>query len=311
MQYQLPSLIRSLYFQPRDEDLPQGGFPHFLEFRYDPLLPMDVQELTRVIEQDLVIYAATGSFTGGSAQTGVFTQIYHIHNGLQLPMFAKPEPLAVAFGSGQRPNPILPTYLVPAGDSLMMEVRSQDRTNNLNVETVLFATSINQSNLTRYQKHVLHSKRRLIDSISPPNKDLTGDRVPDGAAPLVLGPNIQPYPNPGDPPVTIFSYQVPPGQRSRIFEHALVHVGNNPPELSLTGVVWSFQVNGAPLKGLGKQMAQIGSLATPDKVVIFLTENDLFTVDVSLPAGGNPQEGQTGYRINGYSAPLRALGSKL
>jgi hypothetical protein len=310
VRYTLPTIIRTQYFQPRDEDLPQGGFPHHLEYRFQPLATLDVQELTRVLHEDVLIYAATGSFTGGSAQTGVFTQIYHIHNGMQLPMFAKPEPLQVAFGSGQKPNPILPTYFVPAGDSLMMEVRSLDRTNPLNVETVLFATGIDRTNLTKYQKMVLDSKRRLLNAIDAPNKDVVGDEAPDAAAPLVLGPTLANYPAPGAAPVVIFSYQVPPGQRARIFEHALQHVGGNPPELSLSGATWSFKVNGAPLKGLGMQTAQIGAFATPDRVVIWLTENDLFTVDVSLPAGGNPQPGQTGYRINGWTAPLRAQGSQ-
>ncbi len=312
MQYRLPSIIRTKYFQPRNEDIPAGD-AHNLSFRFNPLLPMDVQELTRVMPHDVVFYAANGSFSGQSANLGgqppVFTQLYHIHNGLQLPMFNKPAPLSLAFGSGQKPNPILPTYFVPAGDSLMMEVRSQDRTNSMNVEGVLIGSAINYDSLNKYQKMVLDSKRRQLDATQPPNKDIVGDQTPAGAAPLVLSSTQNfPYPLPAAAAIPIFSYQVPAGQRVRIFEHALVHIGGNPPDM-IGNVIWRFLVNGWPLKGLGAQIAQIGSFSTPDRVVIWLTENDLFQVTVEVIAGAPAQIGSTAYRINGYTVPTLAKGT--
>lgn len=307
MRYQLPSIIRTKYFQPRKEDMPQGGMPYWFPFDWNPLATMDVQELTRTIHQDVLLYAMTGTVTNKSlASVDVFSQIYHIHNGVQLPLFSKPSPMGVAFGSGQKPMPLLPTYFVPAGDQIQLEVRSQDRLNNLKVEATLFGTGINYSRLTRLQKAVLDDKKRFLDSDQSDLKDLIGDQAPQTAAPLVRTSTQNfPYPAPGAAAQTIFSYQVPPGQRARIFEHALVHAGGAPPDMT-GNVIWRFLVNGWPLKGLGSQIAQIGSFQTPDRVVIWLTENDLFQVTVETPAAGQQQNGATAYRIAGWTAPIRS-----
>lgn len=128
--------------------------------------------------------------------------------------------------------------------------------------------------------------------------------APDNAFPLHLNPNITSYPAPGAPPVVIQNYQVPPAQRARIYAHGLQHNGSNPPELSLSGVIWRFLVNGYPLKGLGTVTAQIGSFETPAPTVIWLTENDVFQVTVELPAASAGQEGSTGYMAEGWWAPL-------
>lgn len=321
MQYPLPNVIRTLYFQPRDEDVPEGGFPRHYQFRFNPLIPMDVQELTRQMATDVVFYSGTANFTGASSPSvGVFAQLYHVHNGVQLPMFSKPSPLSIAFGSGQRPNPFIPTAFVPRGDSITVEVRSQDRVNNLNVEAVLFGADVNWRNLTRFQKIVLDGKRRLLDKmvqtvaagglsgLGIPSHDWAGDKAPPGASPLVYTSTQQfPFPPPGAAPVTIFSYQVPPGQIARIFEHALVTLGGG--IVDMTGnVIWRFLVNGWPLKGLGTQLSQIGTFSTPDKVVIWLQENDLFQVTVEVPATAPIQNGNTAYRINGWTTSVANQG---
>jgi hypothetical protein len=282
-----------------------------MPFDFSPLAPMDVQEVTRPVRQDTLFYAATGNFTNASgAAVNVFTQIYHIHNGRQLPMFSKPAPMTNAFGTGQRPQVITPTYLVPAGDSFMVEVRSTDRANALSVEACLFGTAVNRRTLSSLQKIVLDQKRKTLDSLDPDNKDVVGDQPPAGAAPFVQGPVLTVYPLPGAAAVSLFDYIVPPGQRTRIFEHALQHVGGNPPELSGTGVIWRFLVDGWPLKGLGAQTAQIGTFATPDRVVIWLKENQHFQVTVEVPAGANPQPGSCGYRANGWTAGQQIRGTQ-
>ena|SRR5579872_4791095 len=304
MQYQLPSLIRSLYFQVEDNDLPQGGFPAHLPFQFPGLPQMAVQQLTRVVPRDALFYSTAGNSTGGSASTGVFGMIYQIHNGVQLPFFNKPAPLENFTGSGQKPFPIRPTLFVPAGDSLVVEVRSQDRANVLNVEVDLFGTTVNLNNITAHQKIVLDAKRAFLDSLISANKDLNTDQMPASGMSFVIPQSNTPYPAPGAAAVTIGTYRVPPGQRARIAKHALQHVGNNPPELSNSGVIWRFLVNGWPLQGLGAVTTQIAAFATPTDAFILLTENDLLTVTVEIPAGGGVQEGQSGYFASGWTAPL-------
>lgn len=334
MQYFLPRRkTLSSYFQPLNVEVPEGGDPCWQGFEFNPLAPMQALELTRVMNQDTVFWGITGQFTGGSAQTGVFMLITLIHNGVAIPLANKPMPLQNLCGSGANQFPIKPTLFVPAGDSIMVQVFSQDRTNNLNVEIVLFGnkvpagwqnpatltpksglsglgrTSSSTSSVNPYQQMVLSGKSAQLDSLQPPNIDVAGDEAPVGAAPLVLTSSQQfPYPVPGAGPVTIFSYQVPPGQRVRIFEHALVNLGGG--IVDMTGnVIWRFLVNGAPLKGLGAQLSQIGTFSTPDRVVIWLTENDLFQVTVESPNGVPQQAGNTAYRINGWTAPLLSQGT--
>lgn len=164
MQYTLPSLIRTLFFQPRDEDLPQGGEQRHLSFQFN-LAPMDVQEISHQFHHDVVIYQATASFRGASsAAVNVFAQIYQIHNGMQIPIFSKPAPLSIAFGSGQRPNPFMPPGFFPAGDSVTIQLRSQDRINSLNAECVLWGTTVNWQTVDQFQNAVLQSKRSSLDN---------------------------------------------------------------------------------------------------------------------------------------------------
>ena len=155
-----------------------------------------------------------------------------------------------------------------------------------------------------YQQQVWNEKADMLANYVPPNKDATGDQAPLSAAPLVINQIITPYPNPGAGAVVINSYQVPTGQRARIVTHALQHAGGNPPEISNSGVLWRFLVNGAPLKGLGAVTSQIGAFATPVQTVIWLTENDLFQVTVELPAASPGQSGSSGYFASGWTAPL-------
>lgn len=344
-QYFLPQSGRqtlSSYFQVLSVDIPENGAPAWQGWDFPVLPPLQVQELTRAMHYDSVFWSITGIFSGNSVGNpqGLRVMIWQIHNGQQLPLFNKPQLFLNVCGSGAKSMPIKPPLFVPAGDSIMVQVSSLDQTNNLNVEIILFGNQVpagwqmpgsmrpaaTLNGLTRrrlgdaasspttpatapnpYQAQVLTAKLAALNNAQSPNLDMIGDEAPYGAAPLVLGPTLSPYPAPGGNPVTIFSYQVPPGQRARIFDHALQHVGGNPPEISISGVFWSFTVNGAPLKGLGTQFAQIGAFATPARVVILLTENDLFTVTVN--PGNVFQAGQSGYRIAGWTAPLLAQGS--
>jgi hypothetical protein len=154
-----------------------------------------------------------------------------------------------------------------------------------------------------FQAQVLQWKAAtLAGAVSAPPP--ATDKPPVNTRPLVLTSTQQfNYPGPGLPAITIFSYQVPPGQLARIFRHALVHIGGNPPDM-IGNVTWRFLVNGAPVKGLGAQIAQIGNFQTPDEVVLWLTENDLFTVTVEVAGLAPAQAGVTAYRINGWTQPL-------
>lgn len=154
-----------------------------------------------------------------------------------------------------------------------------------------------------YQALVLQMKSNALATSASSQPPVT-DRPPVNARPLVLTSTQQfNYPAPGAAALTIFQYQVPPGQLARVLEHALVHIGGNPPDM-VGNVIWRFLVNGAPLKGLGAQIAQIGNFQTPDRVVLWLTENDVLQVTVEVLAAAPPQAGSTAYRINGFTQPL-------
>jgi hypothetical protein len=310
MQYFLPNRkTLSAMYQATNVELPMGGEPKHLSFKWDSLATMDTQELTLPIDGDYIAWGFTSRFSiAGStnASAGVFIQIIHIHNGQPRSLFDKPRPIDSVSGSGQLPFLLKPTYPLFAGDSLQVIVISIDQVNAQQVEFSVFCNQIPGS-LNPYQRQVLDSKRKSLDNISATYRDVQGDQAPSSASPLVLGPTLTVYPAPGAAAVQIFSYQVPAGQRARIFEHALQHVGGNPPEQSGSGVIWRFKVNGWPLKGLGAQTAQIGAFTTPDRVVIWLKENDLFTVTVEIPNGGGAQAGSCGYRVVGWTAPLLAL----
>jgi hypothetical protein len=160
-----------------------------------------------------------------------------------------------------------------------------------------------------YQALVLQQKATsLAGAVSSP--PTATEQPPVNARPLVLTSTQQfNYPAPGAAALTIFSYKVPPGQMTRVFEHSLVHIGGNPPDM-IGNVIWRFLVNGAPLKGLGAQIAQIGNFQTPDRVVLWFTENDLYTVTVELIPAAPNQVGLTAYRINGWTQPLLKGGTQ-
>ena len=312
MRYFLPNRkTLSAYYQSDNIELPLGGAPLHLAQKWDTLNKMDTQETTRIFDADSLLWGLASTVSGSSSfvsgaglSAGVWLQIFHIHKGKQRTLFNKPRPIDSVSGSGQNPLLLKPTYLFRAGDSVMIEVKSTDPTNIQGVELVLFCNRLDGgTSPNQYQQIVLSQKADMLESAVSAQPPAT-DAPPVDARPLVLtSAQLTAYPNPGAAPVTIFSYQVPPGQRARIKRHALVNLAGG--QIDMTGnVIWRFFVNGAPLKGLGAQISTIGTFQTPDEVVIWLTENDQFQVTVEVPNGQPVVPGNTAYRIIGWTEPL-------
>jgi hypothetical protein len=150
---------------------------------------------------------------------------------------------------------------------------------------------------------ILQRKANLQAAAADSSLPVT-DTPPVSSRPLILTSSAPTnYPAAGAAAVVIFSYQVPRGQRARISQLALVALNGG--QVDMQGnIIWRFTVNGAPLKGLGTQLSQIGTFSTPNPVTFWLTENDLFQITVEVAAGAPIQAGQTAARIAGWTEPL-------
>lgn len=164
------------------------------------------------------------------------------------------------------------------------------------------------SNMAALQRYILQNKTtQAAASVRPMVQP--DAQAPAGSVPLLIttGSQIQ-VPAPGAAAVTILSRTVPAGQRDEIRQLALVFLGGNFFDMS-GNIIWRFLVNGAPLKGLGTQIASIGTFATPAPVWFSLTENDQFVVTVEVPAAANPiPNGPTACRIGGWTVPMVTKG---
>lgn len=108
---------------------------------------------------------------------------------------------------------------------------------------------------------------------------------------------------PGAAATTVVSFTVPRGQQAKVSALAIVYVGGGFVDGS-GNLVWRVLINGAAHKGLGNLQAQIGSMQQPNPIQILLTELDIVTVTVEIPAGKPLLPGLSGACLQGYTMPI-------
>src|SRR5579884_210512 len=156
-----------------------------------------------------------------------------------------------------------------------------------------------------FQQIVHQQKITALDSL-PTYTPVNIDSPPQDALQFVeTSPAQVPYPAAGAAAVTVISYTVPRGQRAVVTYMAIVHIGGNNPDMS-GNVIWRVLINGAPHKGMGNMLAQIGSFTFPNKVRIDLGENDQLTITAEVPAAAPapPVNMNTAARIHGWTQSI-------
>lgn len=155
------------------------------------------------------------------------------------------------------------------------------------------------------QALVLKSKLQQLSSYKSPQwVGLQNILPPANSRPFIVTPNPFPaYPAPGTGPITVISYQVPPGMFAVIAYLAIVHIGGG--FVDGTGsVIWRVLVNGAGVKGLEALSSQLGAYNNPNIVQIVLMENDIIQVTAEVPAGEAAMIGTTAARFHGFAVPV-------
>ncbi len=173
--------------------------------------------------------------------------------------------------------------------------------------------NLNQMPFTLAQKAILDAKGFAVSS-APPfiHPDLSQFRAPADARGFSFTPNPFPvYPAIGQGAISVLSITVPRGLIYVINKMAIVHFGGNPPDG--TGiVVWRVLQNGGGLQGLANQMAQFGTMSSPQETIILGLENDTITVTAECPAllpngsanPGPPVGSTTAARLDGFQYPI-------
>lgn len=159
--------------------------------------------------------------------------------------------------------------------------------------------------ISRVQRKVLGLKFGMTDrAVAPLEQPDT--LAPAGSVPLFwTTPQQTAMPGAGAGAINILNQTVPSGQLAEVRLLALVFLGGNQFDMS-GNIIWRFLVNGAPLKGLGTQVSQIGSFQQPQPVWVSFTENDQVTVTVEVPAAANPiPVGLTACRMIGWTVAIR------
>ncbi len=157
------------------------------------------------------------------------------------------------------------------------------------------------------QQQILQAKAAAIQNAPASVLPALANHPPADSHPFQKNSQpFQPYPLPGNPPVVLLSYQVPPGVCAVIIGLIIEAIGGGFVDGS-GNVVWRCWLNGAGIDGYEYITAGIGTFQYPPPPVQFvLNENDLFYITAEVPAGQNPMPpgATSGARITGWSYPL-------
>jgi hypothetical protein len=119
--------LQDLYV-PRESELPQGD-PRMQVFNFAPVNPLETQEQTWVFDKSMVIWGLTSSMNnnaapGAAVAAGFRFQVLQGHGQIQRAWFNKHQLSQNVMGSGALPFLLRRTHLVPAGDSITVEIKS-------------------------------------------------------------------------------------------------------------------------------------------------------------------------------------------
>jgi hypothetical protein len=99
--------------------------------------------------------------------------------------------------------------------------------------------------------------------------------------------------------LVMLTYRVPAGHVLVIEQAAIVNVGNADVDFS-DNAVWSITRNGVGIQGYAALQAQLGSLATPQKVDLNFGQNETVQVILFVQGGGYPAGNTPACRLIGY-----------
>lgn len=173
------------------------------------------------------------------------------------------------------------------------------------------ASAINQAWLTQKRRALTYLRSTLDLSAI---QDRPGDSLPFDITPgsgLDESGNIAfpVYPAPGAAAIDVIKFTVPPGYFAVVRFLAINHFGGNFIDGS-GNVIWRVLKNGAAIRGLNRQTAQIGIWGVPSDVKIYCEENSIIEVTAEVPAAAiqpPPPTSTTGARMDGYFYPIMLL----
>jgi hypothetical protein len=119
--------LQDLYV-PGENELPPGDF-RLQAFTFAPVAILETQEQSWTFDQSMIVWGLTGSMNNFAAPgavnaAGFRLQVRHAHGTIERPWFNKHQLSANVLGTGALPMLLRKTHIVPAGDTVTVEVKS-------------------------------------------------------------------------------------------------------------------------------------------------------------------------------------------
>lgn len=119
--------LQDLYV-PAETELPAGD-PRYQVFNYAPVNPLETQEQSWTFDKTMVVWGLVGSMNnnaapGAAVAAGFRFQIRQAHGQIEKTWFNKHQISQNVLGTGALPTLLRRTHLVPAGDTVTIEIKS-------------------------------------------------------------------------------------------------------------------------------------------------------------------------------------------
>lgn len=119
--------LQDLYV-PGESELPEGD-ARMQVFNYAPVNPLETQEQSWTFDKSMIVWGLTGSMNnnaapGAAVAAGFRLQIRQAHGHIEKTWFNKHQISQNILGTGTLPMLLRRTHLVPAGDTVTIEIKS-------------------------------------------------------------------------------------------------------------------------------------------------------------------------------------------